>query len=125
LVEFAEVVEIVDVVAVALGGRVSMVCPGWRELWETHVGRAGFAAGGKPDVGDTNVLVGRHRIVQAVVVLAISRNIPLKALEQSVVLRSRFFCAHVERCLERYEMRKDGNVETECADRHTDKRHRE
>jgi hypothetical protein len=77
---------------------------------ETHVGRAGFAAGRKPDVGDTNVLVGRHCIVQAVVVLAISRDIPLEALEQSVVLRSGFFCAHDEICLGIREKRRDGNV---------------
>jgi hypothetical protein len=51
--------------------------------------------------------------VQAVVVLAISRNIPLEALEQSVVLGSRFIGAHVEYLgrMQRYEMRKDGNVE--------------
>lgn len=77
LVEFAEVVEIVDVVAVA-------------------VGRAGFATRRQPDIGDTNVLVCGHRIVQAGIVLAISRDIPLKALKQSVVLGSRFFCAHVD-----------------------------
>jgi hypothetical protein len=66
------------------------------------------------------VLVGRHCIVQAVVVLAISRHIPLEALEQSVVLRSRFFCAHVERCLERIcKMRKDRNVEKKTSVRST------
>jgi hypothetical protein len=69
-----------------------------------HVGRTGFAAGRQPDVGDTNVLVGRHCAVQTVVVLAISRNIPLKALEQSVVLRCRFFRTHVEICLEKLKI---------------------
>ena len=99
LVEFAEVVEIVDVVAVALeevsesvwgNGEILRRCGGLG----TYVGGAGFAAGREPDVGDTNVLVCGHGIVQTNIVLAISRNIPLKALEQSVVLRSRFFAAH-------------------------------
>jgi len=66
------------------------------EMWRlrAYVGGAGFAAGREPDVGDTNVLVCGHGIVQTNVVLAISRNIPLKALKQSVVLRCRFFAAH-------------------------------
>lgn len=63
-----------------------------------YFGRAGLATGGQPDVGNTNVLVCGHCIVQTVVVLAISRNIPLEALKQSVVLRSRFFAAHVKKC---------------------------
>jgi hypothetical protein len=71
----------------------------WKGLWETHVWRAGFAARRQPDVGDTNVLVCGHCIMQTGVVLAISRHIPLKALKQSGVLRSRFFGAHVGRFL--------------------------
>jgi hypothetical protein len=35
---------------------------------------------------DTDVLIGRECILQAVVVLAISRNIPLETLEQIMVL---------------------------------------
>lgn len=63
-----------------------------------YVGRAGFAAWREPDIGDTDVLVSRHRVVQAVVVLAIGRNIPFETLEQGVVLRCRFFAAHVAGC---------------------------
>jgi hypothetical protein len=64
-----------------------------------HIGRASFATGRQPDVGDTDVLVGRDCIVQGVVVLAISRNIPLETLEQIMVLRCRFFRAHVGRSM--------------------------
>lgn len=60
-----------------------------------YVGRTGFAARRKPDVGNADVLVGGHCIVQAIVVLAISRDVPLEALEQGVVFRCRFFGAHV------------------------------
>lgn len=62
----------------------------------TYVGRAGFAAWRKPDVGDADVLVRRHGILQALVVLAISRDVPFETLEQGVVFGCRFFAAHVE-----------------------------
>lgn len=100
LVEFAEVVEIVDVVAVALCRESvlgDLFCVGSREVVRIYIGRTGFAAGRKPDVGDADVLVGGHCILQAIVVLAVSRDVPFEALEQGIIFRCRFFGAHVGR----------------------------
>jgi hypothetical protein len=62
------------------------------------LGELALQAGGS-QMFDTDVLVGRECILQAVVVLAISRNIPLETLEQIMVLRCRFFHAYVGRSM--------------------------
>jgi hypothetical protein len=67
LVKLAQVIQVVDVVAVALGA-------------------GGFAAGGKPDVLDTDGGEFGDFGNQSLPVLVVGGDIPLEALEEGVVL---------------------------------------
>jgi hypothetical protein len=71
LVELAQVVQIIDVVSVAFGA-------------------GSFATWRKPDVPDTNGCKLWNLGNQALPVLLISRDVPLEALEEGVVLRCWF-----------------------------------
>jgi hypothetical protein len=68
LVKLAQVVQVVDVIAVA--------------LWA-----GGFAAGGKPDVLDADGGELGDFGYQALPVLVVGGDVPLEALEEGVVLR--------------------------------------
>ena len=71
MVEFAEIVEVVNVIANALG-------------------ISGFAARWKPYVADADGLELRDLLGEAFPVLVVVRNIPFKALEKGFVFGCRF-----------------------------------